>query len=42
MLIVAVRALNQALFHTMPEGPVKVLFDIGMAAVTQLGLLVYQ
>ena len=42
MLIVAVRTLNQALFHPMPEWPVKVLFDVGMAAVTQLGLLVHQ
>ena len=42
MLIVAVGALNQALLYTMPKRPVKVLFDIGMAAVTQLGLLVYK
>jgi len=42
MLIVTVCALNQALFHTMPERPVEVLFDIGVAAVTQLGLLVHQ
>ena len=42
MLIVAVGTLNQALFHTMPEWPVKVLFYIGMAAVTQLRLLVHQ
>ena len=42
VLVVAVRTLNQALFHTMPKWAVKVLFDIGMAAIAQLGLLSHQ
>src|SRR6266566_1780600 len=42
VLVVAVRTLNQALFHTMPKWPVEVLFDIGMAAIAQLGLFFHQ
>lgn len=42
VLVVAVGASNQALFHAMPEGAVEVLFDVGMAAVTQFRLLIDQ
>ena len=42
MLVVTIRASHQSLLYAMAERTIEILFDICMASVAKLGLLVDQ